>query len=148
MLLHRAPAEARIPTAELERRCELFRRGEWPCLLAAAEAALRTPEADSLRASRTEVEARAARATALVHLGELSAAARALVSQPLAPGSSDTLQELRDPANRPQAPYKRPSRPYAPRVQAGGTVRAPLASVPRIPAHREKRLGGWTLRHH
>ena len=108
MLLHRAPAEARIPTAELERRCELFRRGEWPCLLAAAEAALRTPEADSLRASRTEVEARAARATALVHLGELSAAARALVSQPLAPGSSDTLQELRDPANRPQAPYAPP----------------------------------------
>ena len=108
MLLHRAPAEARIPTAELERRCELVRRGEWPCLLAAAEAALRTPEADSLRASRAEVEARATRATALVHLGELSAAARALVSQPLAPGSSDTLQELHDPANRPQAPYAPP----------------------------------------
>ena len=51
MLLHRAPAEARIPTAELERRCELFRRGEWPCLLAAAEAAPRTPKADSLPAS-------------------------------------------------------------------------------------------------
>ena len=66
MLLHRAPAEARIPTAEPERRCELFRRGEQPCLFAAAEAALRTPEPDSERAARTEVEARAARATALV----------------------------------------------------------------------------------
>ena len=75
MLLHR---EARIPTAELERRCELFRRGEW------------SPP-------HTEVEARAARATALVHPGELSAAARALVSQPLAPGSSDTLQRRTDP---------------------------------------------------
>ena len=39
MLLHRTPAEARIPTAELERRCELFRRGEWLCLLTAAGAA-------------------------------------------------------------------------------------------------------------
>ena len=28
----------RIPTAELERRCEAFRRGEWPCPFAAAQA--------------------------------------------------------------------------------------------------------------
>ncbi|CAE7682502.1 unnamed protein product, partial [Symbiodinium microadriaticum] len=92
MLLHRAPAKARIPTAELERRCELFRRGEWPCLLAAAEAALRTPEADSLRAphTHTEVEAklepRGPPRSSTWGTGELSAAARALVSQPLAPG--------------------------------------------------------------
>ncbi|CAE7799301.1 NSF, partial [Symbiodinium necroappetens] len=34
MLLHRAPGETRVPATELDRRCELFRRGDWPCLLA------------------------------------------------------------------------------------------------------------------
>ena len=49
--------------------------------------------------------ARAARAAALVHLGELSAAGRALVCEPLAPGDEATLAELRDPARRPSEPY-------------------------------------------
>ena len=40
--------------------------------------------------------------------GQMLAAARALVSQPLAQGSSDALQEFRDPANRPQTPYASP----------------------------------------
>ena len=106
MLLHRAPAEARIPTAEPERRCELFRRGEQPCLFAAAEAALRTPEPDSERAARTEGRSPSCEGHRTRHLGKLLAAARALVSLPLAPGSSDMLQELHDPiANRPQTPY-------------------------------------------
>ena len=39
---------------------------------------------------------------------ELSATARALVAQPLAPGSSETLQKLRDCANPPQIPYAPP----------------------------------------
>ena len=104
MLLHRAPGETRVPAAELDRRCELFRRGDRPCLLAAAEAAMRSSEPAATRTDRTDAKARAARATAFVHLGELSAAARALLSEPLAPGSPDTLRELRDPANRPQEP--------------------------------------------
>ena len=37
-------------------------------------------------------------------MGELSAAARALTAEPLAPGNEETLQELRDPARRPQVP--------------------------------------------
>ena len=98
MLLRRS----RVPAAELD---ELFR---WPCLLAAAEAAMRSSEPAATRTDRTDAEARAARATEFVHLGELSAAARALVSEPLAPGSPDTLRELRDPANRPQEPYMLP----------------------------------------
>ena len=66
------PGETRVRATELDRRCELFRRGDWPCLLAAAEAALRPSELVAARAARTADEARAARATALVHLGELS----------------------------------------------------------------------------
>ena len=41
----------------------------------------------------------------LVHLGQLSAAARALVAEPLVPGTDATLAELRDPARRPPEPY-------------------------------------------
>ena len=88
-----------------EQRCAFFRSGAWPSLLAAADAALRVPAPGAARAGRTDEEARAARASALVHLGELSAAGRALVSEPLAPGSPETLRELRDPSCRPQAPY-------------------------------------------
>ena len=41
----------------------------------------------------------------LVHLGELSAARQALTAGPLAPGTAETLQELRDPTRRPNEPY-------------------------------------------
>ena len=56
-------------------------------------------------APRDDLAARAARATALVHIGELSAAGRALVAEPLAPGTAATLAELRDPSRRPPTPY-------------------------------------------
>ena len=46
-------------------------------------------------------QAKAARATRLVQLGELSAAARVLTTEPLAPGTAETLAELRDPERRP-----------------------------------------------
>ncbi|CAE7358847.1 unnamed protein product, partial [Symbiodinium sp. CCMP2456] len=48
---------------------------------------------------------RADRAVHLAHLGELSAARRALLSEPLAPGNQNTLAQLRDPARRPNQPY-------------------------------------------
>ena len=41
-----------------------------------------------------------------VHLGELSAARQALTSSALAPGTPETLQELRDPDRRPAEPYE------------------------------------------
>ena len=47
----------------------------------------------------------ARRARDLVHLGELSAARQALLSGPLAPGTPNTLAELRNPARRPPQPY-------------------------------------------
>ena len=103
MLLYRAGRESRVPPNELDRRCEAFNRGEWPQLLQCASAAL--GGAISQRADSDELQARAARAAALVHLGELSAASRALVAAPLAAGTDATLAALRDPACRPPVPY-------------------------------------------
>ena len=56
-------------------------------------------------ANQAEEAARAARASALVHIGELSAVGRALVSELLAPGNEDTFQQLCDLACHPNAPY-------------------------------------------
>ena len=104
MLLYRSPGEARVPPTELDRRVELFRAGRWNELLREASAAAAAPPSRQRGDPGTD-EARAHRAAALVHLGELSAAARALTAEPLAPGTSDTLAELRDPARRPPEPY-------------------------------------------
>ena len=59
------------------------------------------------RASNSEpgAEQRADRAVHLARLGELSAARRALLSEPLALGDQATLQQLRDPDRRPSQPY-------------------------------------------
>ena len=127
MLLRRS----RVPAAELD---ELFR---WPCLLAAAEAAMRSSEPAATRTDRTDAEARAARATAFVHLGELSAAARALVSEP--------LRELRDPAkSTPGALHA--SRPGSDRVPACKRVCVAPAAVPRLLAARQTRHSCWAVR--
>ncbi|CAE7242891.1 unnamed protein product [Symbiodinium sp. CCMP2592] len=99
----RSPGESRIPPAELDRRCELFRAGQWSDLLRQSAAAAGTvpspPRSDPSDAQR------ARRAAALVHIGELSAAGHALTAQPLAAGTFDTLAELRDPERRPPVPY-------------------------------------------
>ena len=91
MQLSRLHGQAQIPPAEIERRASLLRAGEW------APAGARSGPPDSL-------EARGERAAALAHVGELSAAARALMAEPLAPSNEETLRELRDPARRPQSP--------------------------------------------
>ena len=103
MFLFRSPGASRIPSTELERRCELFRAGHWPDLLRQSASAAAVPP--SPRRGDPSDAQRARRAAALVRLGELSAAGHALTAQPLAAGSSDTLAELRDPARRPPAPY-------------------------------------------
>ena len=103
MLLFRSPGHTRVAPEELDRRGSLFQQGLWPQLLADASRA--APTHPRHGSSMPDDTARAARAAALVHLGELSAAGRALVSEPLAPGSEATLAELRDPARRPSEPY-------------------------------------------
>ena len=103
MLLYRSAGTTHIPPAELDRRCELFQQGGWTQLLQEAQQSSAPLAAHA--PPPNEDAARAARATALVHLGELSAAGRALTSEPLAPGTPDTLAELRDPERRPPVPY-------------------------------------------
>ncbi|CAE7442537.1 unnamed protein product [Symbiodinium sp. CCMP2592] len=106
MLLYREPGVTRLTPDELHRRVTLFQQGAWLQLL--RDAALAAGAGRRRHTTVPDTEAtRAARATALVHLGELSAAGRALVAAPLAPGNEETFAELQDPA-------RRPSRPYAP----------------------------------
>ena len=102
MLPHREPGQSRIEAAELERRADAFRRGEWPSFSVQPAPPLPRgmPHARPQRVTPTV----AARAAALVHLGELSAASRALTAEPLADGNEATLAELRDPSRRPQTP--------------------------------------------
>ena len=89
MLLHRPAGQQSAQANELEQRCELFRRGEWLQLLREATEASRA--GGNRPGPGTDEQARAARAVQLVQLGELSAAARALTAEPLAPGNADTL---------------------------------------------------------
>eukprot|EP00439_Symbiodinium_sp_Y106_P016235 s10655_g2.t1 len=89
---------------DAERPGSKFFRGEWPALLEAAEAA--TNLQTSAAPPQPRQDARADRAVHLAHLGELSAARRALLAEPLAAGDDTTLQHLRDPARRPVEPYE------------------------------------------
>ena len=107
MLLFRRLGETTIEKDVLRARLEAFRESRWLDLLAASEESA-TSSADGARQSsrsQPDLERRAERAAALVHLGEVSAARQALVAEPLAPGSAETLSELRDPLRRPQQPY-------------------------------------------
>ena len=99
---------------------------------------MRSSEPAATRTDRTDAEARAARATAFVHLGELSAAARALVSEP--------LRELRDPANRPQEPYMLPDPEviaFRPAEECALPLQPFLASLA-----RQTRHSCWAVRHY
>eukprot|EP00439_Symbiodinium_sp_Y106_P036110 s5894_g4.t1 len=105
MVLHRTASQARIPPAELALRCEAFARGEWLTLLQAIARTVEAPHPVAARSAAHDIEARAHRAAALVHLGELSAAGHALTAEPLAPATDATLAELRDPMRRPPGPF-------------------------------------------
>ena len=97
MLLLREPGQSRIESADLERRVDSFRRGDWPSLLRAACSS--TPARPARAPARKR--SREALAAVLVHLGGLSAESRALTAQPLADMNA-ALAELRDPRRRPQ----------------------------------------------
>ena len=101
MLLHRAPGQTTIPRDELEQRLATFKRGDWLQLLRQSGALIVSSRRDQTPVEIT-LESRAEWAAALASLGELSAAADALVSDPLAPLSDATFAELSDPDRRPQ----------------------------------------------
>ena len=128
MLLHRSAGQARIPPAELALRCEAFARGGWLTLLQAA-AGTAAPHLAAARSAAQDIEARAHRAAALVHLGELSAAGHALTAEPLAPATDATLAELRDGA-RPNRTV--PCRPRLPTTSPKSPARS--RCLPSLPA--------------
>ena len=74
-------------------------------LIASMEHATRAAQASSRRSHRRDhdnLESRAARAEALVHMGELSAARQALGGEAaVAPGNRETLNALQNPVRRP-----------------------------------------------
>ncbi|CAE7822655.1 unnamed protein product [Symbiodinium sp. CCMP2592] len=117
----------------------------WPSLLRAACAAPPARPTPRSPADGADPERRAARATALVHLGELSAASRALTAEPLAAGNQSTLAELRDPSRRPQTPVV----PLSPEVLnhvAEPCIHARHAPAGQ-PARGPARLGRRPFRH-
>ncbi|CAE7328378.1 unnamed protein product, partial [Symbiodinium sp. CCMP2592] len=100
MLLQRGAGQPFVDASQLQQRCDLF-RGEWLALL---REATQTPSGPGSGMPAAGESACAARAVRLVQLGELSAAARALTAAPLAPGTEETLAELRDPERKPPEP--------------------------------------------
>ena len=145
MLLFRPQAAARIPAAVLRARITAFQGGDWASLLREASAA--SPPA---RASVSEpgAEQRADRAVHLARLGELSAARRALLSEPLAPGDQATLQQLRDPDRRLCQPYAPvdpallswlPEAPVALPAPCSATCVAPAEVLPPAPQDSQPR---------
>ena len=103
LLLHRTTRGGEAGARDLRRRVHLFDEGQWRQLLEQARA---TGRGGRVTQPRSAEELRAAQlraATALVEEGELSHGARVLRSSGLAPGTADTLGELRHPDLRPQA---------------------------------------------
>ena len=107
LLLHKPPGTKKLPPKELTRRAEMFQAGSWRELLMEAHAACpprnqRDHSRESPPSQDEATEKKMERATALVHLGELSAARRVLVSDGMAEGTQDTLRQLNQ---RPQHAY-------------------------------------------
>ena len=106
MLLHRPARGGLIPRSKLESRFESFVRGDWRSLTSASRTC--NAQAASIRQRRRRrsqdcVERRAARAEALVHMGDVFSQAR-VGGEELAPGSRHTLDMLRDGSKRPRHP--------------------------------------------
>ena len=101
LLLHKPPRGGLVPKRKLQHRFGVFADGDWACLLASSmKHASRAAQASSRRSRRQDtdnVESRAARADALVHMGELSAACQALEGAAVAPATRKTLNPERRP---------------------------------------------------
>ena len=108
MLLFRPAGTDRVPKPVILARLAAFFRGDWEPLLRAAIAGTSAPARPTTNTTDTDdLPRRLERATRLAHLGELSAARQALTSEPLAPPTEATLQQLTDPSRRPAEPTAR-----------------------------------------
>ncbi len=98
MLLHRTTSQGSVGKAELEHRCDLFSRGAWDILLASANVPVaHCPHQNAGDERRRKRES----AQRKVRLEELSKARQALTGGALAPGTPETLAELKDETKRP-----------------------------------------------
>ena len=99
LLLHRPPRGEPVPKSKLVQRFDDFARGDWEKLFQSSnkcdeEASRAYTRKRRRQKPEDDITRRAARALALVQMGELSAGH-------LAPGNMETLRELRDPVRRP-----------------------------------------------
>jgi hypothetical protein len=101
MLLHRPPCRGKAGKQVISQRFDLFEEGDWVRLVADARA---TGVGGRSRPAADSAERRAEAACASVRLGEASRGRQQLVGSAIAPGTAQTLAELRDPARRPPAP--------------------------------------------
>ena len=125
---------------ELQCRADAFSRGEWLALLRDASQPLEASAGRARAPADADVERRAARAEALVHLGELSAASRSLTA-----GDEATLAELRDPSIPPGAGRRAQPGSASARPRRGLPCSSNTAAV--LPARRTPRLRGGALWH-
>ena len=101
MLLHRPAGKAGVDKAILLDRAARFQALDWLPLLAESRENTVGPRGAREVSDEQALERKVALASALVHLGEVSAARQALCASDLAPGTHETLETLRDPARRP-----------------------------------------------
>ena len=114
MLLHRPPRGGLLGKEKLLARFEKFAAGQWTDLLRASDLCSEQARRKGRR-QESGFDKRVSRALHLVQLGELSSGRQALEGADLAPGTTATLNALRDPTKRPPRPRE---------------------DVPRIPPHR------------
>ena len=119
MLLHGRPGGRVVSKVKLVERVQMFVRGPWDQLIRASEHCDERAAVSRRRRTRrvgNDIEVRAARAEALVQIGELSSERQALQGAELAPGNRATLGALRNPERRP---------PQSPRSTASGVGQFP-----------------------
>ena len=103
MLLFRPPRGGLIPKQRVLDRFAEFARGSWTELLISSRECSEAARKGSIRRRRTQtdsLEKRAERAQMLILMGEVSAGRHALDGAAVAPGTQDTLNQLR---RRPQS---------------------------------------------
>ena len=109
LLFHHTNHGGEAGERELKARIATFDAGAWDKLLQSA----RDTENKPFKVQAGIEARRLDKTQALIKVGELSHAARALDSNSLAPGTTATLDELRNPDLRPQ----RPAEPMPPALQ-------------------------------
>ena len=104
MLLHRPPRGALLRKEKLMAQFEKFSVGQWTEPLRARDSCSEKAAVASRRRKRRQESRLDKRALHLVQLGELPSGRQALEGADLAPGTTATLNALRDPTKRPPRP--------------------------------------------